>query len=155
MKTNKKTKRNNHYSFNRSNGNKKYYIIILLCPGACLVCSYYDFSMNNYVFLKLDTQKTSSKLSSSSFRWMFSYQSAENCAVVKAREYKCLTYGMCRFIMQSCILLQSLDSLAHSPPSIRRKLCKTLWEKEKMLVTSIFSFSHSVFYLSNRKILGA
>ena len=25
-------------------------------------------------------------------------------------------------------------------------LSKTLWEKEKMLVTSIFSFSHSVFY---------
>ena len=30
-------------------------------------------------------------------------------------------------------------------------LLKTLWEKEKMLVTSIFSFSHSVFY-SIRKI---
>ena len=25
-------------------------------------------------------------------------------------------------------------------------LLKTLWEKEKMLVTSNFSFSHSVFY---------
>ena len=24
---------------------------------------------------------------------------------------------------------------------------KTLWEKEKLLVTSNFSFSHSVFYL--------
>ena len=30
-------------------------------------------------------------------------------------------------------------------------LLKTLWEKEKMLVTSIFSFSHSVFYpIKNR-----
>ena len=28
----------------------------------------------------------------------------------------------------------------------RRRLWKTLWEKEKMLVTSIFSFSHIVFY---------
>ena len=27
-------------------------------------------------------------------------------------------------------------------------LLKTLWEKEKMLVTSIFSFSHNVFYPS-------
>ena len=27
-------------------------------------------------------------------------------------------------------------------------LLKTLWEKEKLLVTSNFSFSHSVFYLS-------
>ena len=33
---------------------------------------------------------------------------------------------------------------------------KTFWEKEKMLVTSIFSFSHNVF-LINRKttIIGA
>ena len=28
---------------------------------------------------------------------------------------------------------------------------KTLWEKEKMLVTSIFSFSHNVFSLSKIK----
>ena len=28
----------------------------------------------------------------------------------------------------------------------RKKLLKTLWEKEKMLVTSIFSFSHNIFY---------
>ena len=27
-----------------------------------------------------------------------------------------------------------------------KSLLKTLWEKEKMLVTSIFSFSHNVFY---------
>ena len=26
-------------------------------------------------------------------------------------------------------------------------LLKTLWEKEKLLITSNFSFSHSVFYL--------
>ena len=25
-------------------------------------------------------------------------------------------------------------------------ILKTLWEKEKMLVTSIFSFSHNIFY---------
>ena len=28
-----------------------------------------------------------------------------------------------------------------------RSLFKTLWEKKKMLFTSIFSFSHNVFYL--------
>ena len=28
---------------------------------------------------------------------------------------------------------------------IKRCLLKTLWEKEKMLLTSIFSFSHNVF----------
>ena len=32
-----------------------------------------------------------------------------------------------------------------------RSLLKTLWEKEKMLVTSIFSFSHNVFYPSLNK----
>ena len=30
-------------------------------------------------------------------------------------------------------------------------LLKTLWEKEKMLVTSIFSFSHNVFHPSQYK----
>ena len=30
-------------------------------------------------------------------------------------------------------------------------LLKTLWEKEKMLVTSILSFSHSVFYSIKKK----
>ena len=29
-----------------------------------------------------------------------------------------------------------------------RKLLKTLWEKEKMMISSIFSFSHNVFYRS-------
>ena len=32
------------------------------------------------------------------------------------------------------------------PRPSRSSLLKTLWEKEKMLVTSIFSFSHNVFY---------
>ena len=34
-----------------------------------------------------------------------------------------------------------------------RSLLKTLWEKEKMLVTSIFSFSHNVFYPSKKEFL--
>ena len=33
----------------------------------------------------------------------------------------------------------------------KRSLLKTLWEKEEMLVTSIFSFSHNVFYPSQNK----
>ena len=32
------------------------------------------------------------------------------------------------------------------------RLLKTLWEKEKMMVTSIFSFSHNVFYPSQNKL---
>ena len=32
----------------------------------------------------------------------------------------------------------------------RKLLSKTLWEKEKLLVTSNFSFSHSVFYSSGK-----
>ena len=31
-------------------------------------------------------------------------------------------------------------------PVCRTSLLKTLWEKEKLLVTSNFSFSHCVFY---------
>ena len=45
----------------------------------------------------------------------------------------------------------SITSFPHNPdfwwPYIR-SLLKILWEKEKMLVTSIFSFSHDVFYPS-------
>ena len=33
----------------------------------------------------------------------------------------------------------------------KRRLLKTLWEKEKMLETSIFSFSPNVFYLSQNR----
>ena len=33
----------------------------------------------------------------------------------------------------------------------KEALMKTLWEKEKILVTSIFSFSHNVFYPSQHK----
>ena len=43
----------------------------------------------------------------------------------------------------------SFNSLPHKPDFERpckRSLLKTLREKEKMLVTSIFSFSHNVFY---------
>ena len=34
-----------------------------------------------------------------------------------------------------------------------RRLLKTLWDKEKMLVTSIFSFSHNIFYISKTEII--
>ena len=33
------------------------------------------------------------------------------------------------------------------------RLLTTLWEKERMLVTSIFSFSHNVFYPSQQRFL--
>ena len=42
-----------------------------------------------------------------------------------------------------------LNPFPNNPWSLRvcsRGLLKTLWEKEKLLVTSNFSFSHSVFY---------
>ena len=49
------------------------------------------------------------------------------------------------------VLFSRVNSLLHNPDFKRpciRSLLKTLWEKEKMLVTSIFSFSHNVFYPS-------
>ena len=46
-------------------------------------------------------------------------------------------------------------TLNHTIPSFndlwRRRLLKTFWEKEKMLVTSIFSFFQNVFYSSKSK----
>ena len=42
-----------------------------------------------------------------------------------------------------------INSLPHNPRllmTLKRGLFKTLWEKEKMLVTSIFSFAKNVFY---------
>ena len=51
---------------------------------------------------------------------------------------------------QSKILMFSEElTLYHTVPTFNnprgRSLLKTLWEKEKMLVASIFSFSHNVF----------
>ena len=43
--------------------------------------------------------------------------------------------------------------LTFNDPTQGRGLWKTLWEKKKMLVTSIFSFSHSVFYSIKKKIV--
>ena len=46
-------------------------------------------------------------------------------------------------------------TLYHTIPTFndpeKEKKMTTLWEKEKMLVTSIFSFSHKVFYWSKKK----
>ena len=44
--------------------------------------------------------------------------------------------------------LKCLTHSQTSPGFYVYKLLKTLWEKEKLLVMSNFSFSHSVFYLS-------
>ena len=44
---------------------------------------------------------------------------------------------------------QAINPLPHNEVFSRtggKSLLKTLWEKKKMLVTSIFFFSHNVFY---------
>ena len=47
-------------------------------------------------------------------------------------------------------VIQAVLTLYYTIPTfndpLEGSLLKTLWEKEKMLVTSIFSFSHNVFY---------
>ena len=48
-------------------------------------------------------------------------------------------------------LLFTIQNHDFQRPCIKSPL-KTLWEKEKMLVTSIFSFSHNVFYPSQNKL---
>ena len=47
-------------------------------------------------------------------------------------------------------------TIYHTIPTFnnpKRSLLNTLWEKEKMLVTIIFSFSHSVFYQTQKEFL--
>ena len=49
-----------------------------------------------------------------------------------------------------------MNFLPHNPDfndPEKKSLLKTLWEKEKMLVTSIFSFSCNVFYLFQQEFL--
>ena len=63
------------------------------------------------------------------------------------------------YIMLQSVVTQALDYLLQSVNPFPNKpwffrvcstgLLKTLWEKEKLLVTSNFSFSHSVFYPFN------
>ena len=47
-------------------------------------------------------------------------------------------------------------TLSHTDPTFNdlenRSFQKTLWEKEKMLVTSIFSFSNNVFFPITEKL---
>ena len=48
-----------------------------------------------------------------------------------------------------CVVWERVNSFPNNPWFLhvcRTSLLKTLWEKEKLLVTSNFSFSHSVFY---------
>ena len=64
-----------------------------------------------------------------------------------------LSYGTPRrilnLLMITCTELDWLNPFPNKPWFLRvcsTSLSKTLWEKEKLLVTSNFSFSHSVFY---------
>ena len=54
----------------------------------------------------------------------------------------------------SCCLADGLTGY-HTIPAffnpVKGCLMKIFWEKEEMLVTSIFSFSHNVFYLSQNE----
>ena len=58
------------------------------------------------------------------------------------------------FITNITIRGNWFNPLPHNPDFLlpaEKSLLKTLWEKEKMLVTSIFSFTHNVFYPSQNK----
>ena len=52
-------------------------------------------------------------------------------------------------MFSKCFCLKNVNPFPNKPwfsCVCRTSLLKTLWEKEKLLVTSNFSFSHSVFY---------
>ena len=61
-----------------------------------------------------------------------------------------LSYALwSRKYMQNTVVLFSINPFPNKPWFLRvcnNGLLKTLWEKEKLLVMSNFSFSHSVFY---------
>ena len=67
---------------------------------------------------------------------------------------KCFAYtGTCTYQSQYLLMCFHLKGLLNPFPNkpwflrvCSMSLLKTLWEKEKLLVTSNFSFSHSVFY---------
>ena len=53
----------------------------------------------------------------------------------------------CWLLWKKILLQLTLHSIdTHFYAISNRQLLKTLWEKEKLLVTSNFSFSHNVFY---------
>ena len=77
---------------------------------------------------------------------------------VKFRESKIFLFGKQVKLLYKKLFQTNhiwlLNSLPHNPYFWRpweRSLWKTLWEKEKMLVTSIFAFFHNVFYPSQIK----
>ena len=69
---------------------------------------------------------------------------------VSSNNLLCILYISHKYIAKRVITLD------HTIPTFTGlemgRLLKTLWEKEKMLVTSIFSFSHYVFYPSQNKV---
>ena len=100
-----------------------------------------ESSQNGYISL---WQKRK-LLVSSNFSFSYSFSKDMDCRHVKTRAC---------FGKELKGLFSSL-TLYHTVPTfndpIGRKLMKTFWEKEKMLVTSIFSISQNVFYPSQNK----
>ena len=79
------------------------------------------------------------------------------CIVVFGRLYDYIAFNatfnsisvISRWSVQLSMLSCSSLTLSQTSPGIylsSTSLLKTLWEKEKLLATSNFSFSHSVFY---------
>ena len=75
------------------------------------------------------------------------------------KEKKCAESFLKSFPRQFCHLEMLWIWLGFNPLPITtfdsprgKSLLKTLWEKEEMLVTSISSFSHNVFYSYQRRI---
>ena len=72
-------------------------------------------------------------------------------AVFRENPRYCYSLGVVYFVVEKLlhIVISLLLNLYHKIPTFNnpeKENLKTLWEKEKMLVTSIFSFSHNVFY---------
>ena len=78
------------------------------------------------------------------------FYQTRNCRLQTVSVRKSLKFVFSERVNRTIRLLQDLTLYCTIPsltdPEKELKLLKTFWEKEKMLVTSIFSFSQNVFY---------
>ena len=104
-------------------------IIIIIIQGNHIVWyGYWKAALLNTLYRPVSSSKTSSS------------NSERSCGLACERAYFTCNHSRYDFILLT--LSQTSPGFYVSAVS----LLKTLWEKEKLLVTSNFSFSHSVFY---------
>ena len=128
-----------------------YIVVASATIHAFLVMSSYYHTPHNILFQshQLLSHVSISKTMDSSERWT----NPVAMAIINSQRKYLYSRGSNQQppVLKSCTQYYGLvNPFPHNDTFWRRwetSLLKTLWEKEKLLVTSNFSFSHSVFYL--------